>query len=225
MSEEIHLSNRRILVVDDNQAIHDDFRKILGPRAEAEADAELLKTEAALFGDTLTLAVRHQLRLDFAFQGEEALGRVKQAFDDNDRYAMAFMDVRMPPGWDGIETTARLWQLDPDIQVVICTAYSDKSWEDVKEKLGHPESVLILKKPFDTIEVLQLAHALTEKWALLQASRQNLENLEHTVDLRTRELQVAHQHLTASERRYRTLNASAPGATMYDASSPAPASS
>ena len=199
--------HHRLLIVDDNVAIHDDFRKILC-RTAAQDDFHALA--ASVFGETAPASQSNPFELSFASQGAEALELVKAAMQEGRRYSLVFTDVRMPPGWDGLETTLKLWEVDPDLQIVICTAYSDKSWEEVKEKLGHPESVLILKKPFDTIEVLQLAHALTEKWSLLQASRRSLEDLEHTVDLRTRELQIAHQHLQASERRYRALNASAP---------------
>ncbi len=76
---------------------------------------------------------------------------------------MAFVDVRMPPGWDGVETTARIWEKYSDLQVVICTAYSDYSWEDMLKRLGYSDRLVILKKPFDTIEVLQLAISMTEK--------------------------------------------------------------
>jgi DNA-binding NarL/FixJ family response regulator len=74
---------------------------------------------------------------------------------------LAFVDGRMPPGWDGIETIRHLWQECPDIQVVLCTAYSDYSWQDIRRVLGESDSLLILKKPFDNVEVLQLSHALT----------------------------------------------------------------
>ena len=59
---------------------------------------------------------------------------------------MAFVDVRMPPGWDGVETTAKIWQKYPDLQVVICTAYSDYSWEEMLKKLGYSDRLVILKK-------------------------------------------------------------------------------
>ena len=107
------------------------------------------------------------------------------------------MDVRMPPGWDGLETAARLWEVYADLQVVICTAFSDKSWEEMMVSVRHPERLLILKKPFDTMEVLQLAHALTEKWTLEQSSRQNLRELERTVSVRTRDLVAANARLKA----------------------------
>jgi CheY-like chemotaxis protein len=171
----------RILVVDDNTAIHDDFRKILGTdSATTKLDVE----EAALFGGP-AIVPRTLFNLSFASQGQEAAKLMQTAYQAGQRYSVVFMDVRMPPGWDGIETAVKLWEIDPDLQIVICTAYSDKSWEEMMEKVPNPERLLILKKPFDTIEVLQLAHALTEKWTLLQSSRRNLEEMERTVNLRT----------------------------------------
>jgi signal transduction histidine kinase/ActR/RegA family two-component response regulator len=113
---------------------------------------------------------------------------------------MAFMDVRMPPGWDGIETTAEIWKLDPDVQIVICTAYSDYSWSDLHEKLGHTDRLVILKKPFDNIEVLQLAHAVCEKWRLLQQTRAQVFELETKVDERTAELRESQQMVLRQER-------------------------
>jgi two-component system NtrC family sensor kinase len=98
---------------------------------------------------------------------------------------MAFVDVRMPPGWDGVETTARIWEADPDLQVVICTAYSDCSWEEMLDKLGRSDRLVILKKPFDRVEVLQLANSLSRKWHLLQESKSKLAGLEETVVTRT----------------------------------------
>ena len=82
---------------------------------------------------------------------------------------MVTVDVRMPPGWDGIETTQKLWEVDPDLQVVICSAYSDYSWDEIIAKLGNSDRLLFLKKPFDAMEILQLANALTEKWRLIAA--------------------------------------------------------
>jgi len=190
----------RILVVDDNTAIHDDFRKILSTDSSAtKLDAE----EVALFGGSEAVTPHTLFNLSFASQGQEAFELIQSAFEVGERYSLVFMDVRMPPGWDGIETAVKLWGVDPDLQIVICTAYSDKSWEEMIEAVPNPERLLILKKPFDTIEVLQLAHALTEKWSLLQSSRHNLEEMERTVSLRTHELQV-------SEQRFRKLSAHAP---------------
>ncbi len=187
--------NHRILVIDDNPSIHADFRKIL--QRSASNDDEFEQAEAALFNDALEIPDRPPFELDSAFQGEEAYRMVSAAAATGRPYAMVFVDMRMPPGWDGMKTTMKLWEVCPDLQVVICTAYSDHSWEEMLECFGQTDRLLVLKKPFDNIEVLQLAHALTEKWRLLQQANANTEHLEGRVAERTRELQAANEALQA----------------------------
>src|SRR5438552_11600070 len=142
--------NHRILIVDDNPAIHEDFRKILDLARPDKS--EVLKLKAALFDKAPSAAVT-DFELVSAFQGVQALELVKQALAEGRPFAMAFLDVRMPPGWDGVETAARLWQVCPDLQIVICTAYSDYSWDEMRARLTQPDSLVILKKPFDNVEV------------------------------------------------------------------------
>jgi signal transduction histidine kinase len=192
--QELNTRPPRILVVDDNRSIHDDFRKIL---CDSQPSAELASAEAALFGDEAGSPAPLRFRVDSAYQGKEALLKVEQALQEGDPYELTFMDVRMPPGWDGIETTAAIWNVYPDLHVVICTAYSDYSWDQIQTKLGHNDRLLILKKPFDNIEVLQLAHAMTEKWRLLQQARVKMCDLERMVETRVRELHDLNTRLTA----------------------------
>ena len=168
--------NRRVLVVDDNPSIHEDFRKILA--ASKVANTELESGETALFG---TAAVADSglptYELAFAGSGEEAIEKVAAALEAGEEFALAFMDVRMAPGIDGVEATVRLLEMSRDLQVVICTAYSDYSWSEMNEKLGESDRVLILKKPFDNIEVLQCASALTEKWRLQKEASRAIDGL------------------------------------------------
>jgi CheY-like chemotaxis protein len=172
----------RVLVIDDNPAIHEDFAKIFS--AGGNANVELDATELALFGEMDTVRVNTGalplFQIDTALQGLEGIELVKQARREQAPYAVAFIDIRMPPGLDGLETTARIWQEDADVQVVICTAYSDYSWSEMLAKLGRSDRLVILKKPFDNIEVLQLANALTEKWRLTQATRAQANRFEQS---------------------------------------------
>jgi two-component system, NtrC family, sensor kinase len=181
--------NSRLLIVDDNRAIHEDFRKILS-RTETPASSEFEAANAILFGEGAedNSATVKPFELDSAYQGQEGLALVKKALAEGRPYAMAFMDVRMPPGWDGVETTAKVWEIDPDLQVVICTAYSDCSWDEMLRKLGQSDRLVILKKPFDSIEVLQLANSLTRKWQLLQESKGKVIDLEKMVVARTAQM-------------------------------------
>lgn len=194
MSSPIGQPNRRILVIDDSRAIHDDFRKILV--ADAVTAAGLQEAEVALFGDEApTVGASAAFEVDSAYQGQEGLECVKNALALGRPYALAFVDIRMPPGWDGIETIAHLMPVDPELQIVICTAYSDYSWEQVTQRLGTSDRLLILKKPFDNVEVLQLALALTEKWNLGRQVRQRTETLEELVTERTKRLEEQNGHL------------------------------
>jgi len=182
--------NNRVLVIDDNPAIHADVRKILCPHMSSTA-ASLAALEAELLGEgAAPVRASRDFAVDSAHQGREGLQLVRKAVEAGRPYAMAFVDVRMPPGWDGVETTLELWKVAPDLQIVICTAYSDYSWDDMLAKLGSSDRLVILKKPFDTIEVLQLTNALTEKWNLLQQTHAHAELLEHRVRERTAALET-----------------------------------
>lgn len=182
-------SNRRILIIDDTPAIHDDFRKILAPRAQDEV--ELQQLEQTLFGDAQAPHLTFQL--DSAYQGQDALDLVKRALAAGSPYALAFIDMRMPPGWDGLETIEQLWRVDPNLQIALCTAYSDYSWEAMAERLAFGDQLLILKKPFDSLEIRQMANALTWKWQLAQDAALKMLSLEHTIEARVQELlKVSH---------------------------------
>jgi CheY-like chemotaxis protein len=175
----------RLLVIDDNRAIHDDFRKIFGARTDTES---LTAAEASLFGATPKITRSSKFQIDSAYQGQEGLALVEQSLATGNPYALAFVDVRMPPGWDGIETVARIWAVQPDLQVVICTAYSDYSWDDMAQRLGETDKLMLLKKPFDNAEVLQLASALAKRCESLHQIRRYVAELEAALAQRTAEL-------------------------------------
>lgn len=169
-------SKNRVIVIDDNPAIHEDFRKIL---VTDESDSELRKAEAAFLGEEYAENSEEDLYIDLdsAMQGEEGYEKVQESIKQNRPYALAFVDMRMPPGWDGLTTIEKLWESDPDLQVVICSAYSDNTWSDIRRRLGRSDRLLILKKPFDNSEVLQMAAALIEKRRLTDLAAMNRAEL------------------------------------------------
>ncbi|OCH97685.1 diguanylate cyclase [Legionella jamestowniensis] len=178
----------KILIIDDNPDIHSDFIKILTTKSAHEND-QLAKFEHQVFGKQHSNSNLPSFRLITATQGQEGVAKIAEGIEENDPYALAFVDIRMPPGWDGIETAKKIWELDPNIQIVLCTAYSDYTWEETIQHLGQRENLLILKKPFDSIAVRQLSCALTKKWELLQETRDYTQLLEKQVKERTRSLQ------------------------------------
>lgn len=185
--------NRRILVVDDNVSIHHDFLKILQPSRGSEA---MKQARASLFGEPDLVQTCDRFVVDYADQGATALGLVEAAGRGGNPYAVAFVDMRMPPGWDGLETIERLWRVDAALQVVICTAYSDQPWDEIRARIGRTDKLLILQKPFNSVEVLQLATALCRKWDLARNVAGQVTKLSHLVDERTAELRQANRQLT-----------------------------
>ena len=189
MSEDSARANRRILIVDDTASIHQDFRKILCADPNGEPSLESL--EETLFGTTAK--ARQAYELDSAYQGQEALALVNKALADQAPYALAFIDMRMPPGWDGLQTIEQLWEVDPRLQIALCTAYSDYSFEAIEARLKYNDQLLILKKPFDHLEIRQMASALTWKWQLAQDIALKVIGLERTIEERVQELlKVSH---------------------------------
>lgn len=175
-------SSYRVLIVDDNEGIHHDFRSLLQPPRELD---ELDALAAELFGEPPNAAGAEEratelpsYRCDSAFQGDSALENVKDAVANGESYALAFIDIRMPPGWDGVETILHLWAIDPNIQMVLCSAYSDYSWEEIVQKLGVSDKLLLLRKPFDPSAVKQLTLASTCRWHHERISKLRLDELE-----------------------------------------------
>jgi CheY-like chemotaxis protein len=211
------LLNQRILIVDDNAAIHEDIRKILG--ASSDDKASLKAAEAALFEEPdQTAPAGPQFQIQSAYRGETALEMVRQSLVDDQPYAMAFVDMRMPPGWDGLETITRLWEVNPELQVVICTAYSDHSWTDIVRRLRPKDDLMVLRKPFDVIEIRQFAHTLCAKWvnrrkalmrekatdvaaekaaAPMESTREDLQSAQGMVDRLFALLELQHRALVA----------------------------
>lgn len=174
-------NNFHILIIDDNPAIHEDFIQILN----FQTDQELDNLSSILFNDNKEKPASPHYKIDVASQGEEGVALIKEALNSGKKYSLAFVDIRMPPGWNGIETIKQIWRLDKSIQIVICTAYSDYSWEETVAHLGKRDNLLILKKPFDSVSVRQLACALTTKWQLELESKDYTKSLQKKIVERT----------------------------------------
>lgn len=187
----------RILLVDDNAAIHDDFKQILNAKKMQNTDQEKLSLEQDLFADSdnkqqnkiTSNSVVPLYHIDDAYQGEEAIKMVDTAAGEGYPYALIFMDVRMPPGMDGIEAVQTIWRKHPFVEVIICTAHSDYSWEEIMNIFGSTDHLLFIQKPFNNVTIKQIALAMTTKWELDRQNREHIQNLEERIAERTKELQ------------------------------------
>ncbi len=198
----------RILIIDDNKSIHDDYRKVLS--FENHAGNALVELSNLMFGSEKDAVYMPEFIIDSAYQGQQGIAAVEKSLKHKNPYAIAFVDIRIPPGLDGIETIKALWSHDPNVQIVVCTAYSDYSFTDIVKHLKRTNHFLIIKKPFDNIVLRQFACALVSKWDTMKQLTEEFNNLQKLVDIRTQELKKAVSLLRS------TLESTADGILVVD---------
>ena len=187
--------SRRVLIVDDQQEIHDDFTEMLRPRFMKTVTDEL----AEAFTQKKTETFLPEFELLHAHSGEEALEVIKAAQESGHPIAVAFVDIRMPPGIDGIETIRRVRKIDRHVEIVIMTAYTDKSLPEIIHEMELLHKMLYIRKPFAREEIQQITLSLVGKW-----------NVEQELAEKQRELTGSHQRLEA------VLDATGDALAMYD---------
>lgn len=158
----------RVLIVDDNPSVHSDFTRIFEPDADASA-AALDELELGLFGASDRNAPPGEaFVLWHASQCDEGVELTRNAVERSTPFDVAFVDMKMPPGPNGVETTRRLWGIDPVLQVVLCTAYRDFRWAEVMQFLGSTANLHLLRKPFSPTQARHIAGVLASKAARLR---------------------------------------------------------
>ena len=165
--------NNRVLIVDDQRDIHDDFDEMLGGDDTAALTDEL----AASFLQEEHSRPRFGFELIHATSGEQALDIMMEARQERAPIAAAYVDIRMPPGIDGIETVRRIRGIDSHVEIVIMTAYTDKRFADIVQNMELLHKLLYIRKPFTREEIQQITLSLVSKWNLeneLNASREQL---------------------------------------------------
>ena len=153
----------RVLIVDDEPGMHDSYRRSFAPGERGHAGLDAMAAE--LFGAEAGTSEPHEtFELTHAMQGADGVRAVEKALAAGEPYAVAFIDVRMPPGIDGKETARRIRALDPDINLVIVTGFSDFSPLEIAKVAGPADKIFYIAKPFEVAEVVQTATALVHRW-------------------------------------------------------------
>jgi putative nucleotidyltransferase with HDIG domain len=161
-----NVENNHILIVDDNEIFHSNLKRILIKKDSKNKNFK---------------KIEKKYTIDCALQGIDAIQLVEKSIKKNQQYALAFIDENMPPGIDGLETIKKIWEIDPFIEIVLCSAYLDYSLEEIIDKVGLTDHLLILKKPFESIEVQQITLTLLKKWNLSQDKRNYEDDLRKKI--------------------------------------------
>ncbi len=196
MMNTVQPNQLRILVADDDESILALYRQVLSPdKHKPEMFSELGELAGKLFGENATSTSALACELVECRQGAEAVGIVKRSLEEHRPFAMAFLDVRMPPGPDGVWTAEQIRSLDPQIEIVIVTGYSDVNPRGITARIAPAHKLLYIQKPFHSQEIHQFASALGSKWHTEGELRKVHAELERRVQDRTVELMNVNKQL------------------------------
>jgi CheY-like chemotaxis protein len=178
--------NRRILIVDDQEDLREQLANLLVQSGKKSPTSALVGSmRARLMGIVPEVEEpkndKPTYDIDTTGRGEEAFEMVRAALENHAPYAAMFIDMRMPPGWDGLKTTQKIREIDKNIEIVIMTAYADHKQDEIASAVGSPGKLLYIKKPFQPEEIFQMALALTSKWNTEEQDRRQKKWLETLV--------------------------------------------
>ncbi len=179
--------NNRVLIADDQKDIHQDFEEMLKPSLIRPSTDQL----AMAFNSNVSENFLPEFELLHAESGEEAYMKVKETRDAGNPIAVAFIDVRMPPGWDGVKTTREIREIDKNIEIVMMTAYTSKPLSEIISNIELLHKLLYVRKPFAREEIQQMTIALVEKWNIERELAERNEQLARSEQLLRKELQDA----------------------------------
>jgi diguanylate cyclase (GGDEF)-like protein len=160
----------RVLVADDEAEVRNAYRQILLETDMSSETAVFHNLRERLFSKSIPDPMAKSPSSDTTFApffcegAEAAVAAVREALGADDPYAVVFLDMRMPPGPDGVWAAARIRELDPAVEIVICTAYSDVDPRDIGGMVPPEEKLSYLQKPFHPHEIRQMTISLASKW-------------------------------------------------------------
>ena len=181
----------RILAVDDEQGVLESYRSILAPDKDEDIFSNINAKATKLFDEAPVDDNKDIFELVTCQQGDEAVKQVKEALAEGKPFSVAFLDVRMPPGPDGVWVARQIHGLDPCLNIVIVTAYSDVPLQEIAQNLQILAHLFYIQKPFHEDEIYQFATALSENWKIQEEFAGNLDFFGELVENQVSALNLA----------------------------------
>ncbi len=150
----------RILAIDDDPLIHRTYAAIL--KSELEEELNQLSQLSGSVDAASAGGKALKYELDHAYSGEEGLQKVIEANQAKAPYAIVYMDMRMPPGWDGLETAEKIREVDPAVRIILITAYMDYELDEIRQRIGF--DFIFMSKPIDANELSQSTALMGVQW-------------------------------------------------------------
>ncbi|PCJ52564.1 MAG: hypothetical protein COA79_23445 [Planctomycetota bacterium] len=178
----------KILIVDDHEPIHEDFKKILNNKVSSTEEFDALNKH--IFNEDIPKRNLPDYEIHSAFQGTKAIEMVEESVGQNKPFALIFVDVNLPPGLNGIKVIQKIYEIDPNVEIVICSANSNYSIKETTSILPVHDKILFIAKPFTTIEVLQMANCLCSKWQTQMNVKGYINSLEELASSKSQYLKI-----------------------------------
>jgi len=185
----------RILAVDDEKMVLEVYKEFLSSDIQDDSTSRIGKLSRKLFGSNAAPEHKTGYAVTACRQGAEAVRAVELSIKENDPFALAFIDIRMPPGQDGIVTARQIRQIDPGIEIVIVTGFSDYDPETISQQVPPAHKLLYIQKPIYPHEINQFAASLSAKWVMERNILKTQQEMENQIKARTRQLETANQQL------------------------------
>lgn len=196
----MNMEKPRILVADDEVRIHDFFIEALKTEPQSTGRSEIKSLEMQLFKTINPPPDIHAVHgqgydLGLCTSGTEAVELVIRSLEESKPYSVVFLDVRMPPGPDGIWAAEKIRSLDKDVEIVIVTAFSDIHPSEILKRVPPAHKLLYLQKPCYVLEIRHMAAALCSKWSMERELKRIQEQQERHIQTQKCALDEAYQTL------------------------------
>ena len=137
----------RVLIADDDEHILQAYRDAFSDAKSTQQMRALDALAAELFEPGDAHDDEPHFDVVACSQGDDAISLAEKAANDGHPFDVVILDVRMPPGIDGVEAGSRIRELDPDVEIVFVTGYSDIPLEELQRRVPPPMKLHYFNKP------------------------------------------------------------------------------
>jgi CheY-like chemotaxis protein len=145
----------KVLVADDDENVLECYREAFGEEDQTNQMKALDLLTAELFDTHKDLEFQPKFNIVACNQGDDAIKFAEAARADGEPFDVVILDVRMPPGIDGVEAGSRIRKLDPDVEIVFVTGFSDVPFEELQRRVPPPMHLHYFNKPLSFTQLAE----------------------------------------------------------------------
>ena len=145
----------KVLVADDDERVIECYREAFGSVEPTQHMRALNALAAELIDTTGDLESTPKFEVVTCNQGADAIEAAATACDAGEPFDVVILDVRMPPGIDGVEAGSQIRKHDPDVEIVFVSGYSDVPFEELQRRVPPPMHLHYFHKPLSFAQLAE----------------------------------------------------------------------